>query len=186
MTLFDGLKASIDDLVGGRTAPGDRAAQVKAMKAGLVQAKLAIDDLRTGLRHSEARLAAERSELATVERRLALAQRVQDAETVTVAERFAQQHRDRVAVLERKVIVQTDELALAEREVAEMTTQLKAAAAGVGDGPAPRPLSDAELGLDGDVPLRQSLDALGRDAARASAAADAEARLAELKRRMGR
>jgi hypothetical protein len=91
-----------------------------------------------------------------------------------------------VAVLDRKVAVQAEELALAEREVAEMTAQLKSAAAGVGDGPAPRPLSDAELGLDDAAALRQSLDTMGRAAARASAEADAEARLAELKRRMGR
>jgi phage shock protein A len=186
MTLFDGLKASIDDLVRGRAAPADRAAQLRAMKAGLVQAKLAIADLRAGADQTRARLAAEQRELATVTRRRDLAAGVRDDETVRLAEQFAVQHAERVAVLERKLTAQDDEIALAEREVAEMTASLKAAAAGVGDAPAPRPPSDADLGLPDDAPLRGELDAMQRAAQRASAEQGAEARLAELKRRMGR
>jgi hypothetical protein len=82
--------------------------------------------------------------------------------------------------------VQEDELALAERDLAAMTAQLKGAAVGVGDGPSPRAPSDADLGLPDDAPLRGELDALGRAAKRSAAEQDAEARLAELKRRMGR
>jgi hypothetical protein len=182
MPLFDGLKHSIDDLLGGRIAPGDRGAQVRAMKQGLVQARLATEDLQQGVAQTKARLAAEQQELATVRRRRELAAAVPDPETVAIADRFAAQHAERVAVLERKLAAQEDEVALAERELAELTAQLKAAAAGVGDGPAPRAPSDAELGLGDDAALRQELDGLRR----ANVDAAAEARLAELKRRMGR
>jgi hypothetical protein len=186
MTLFDGLRANIDDLLGGRMPASDRAAGVRAMKTALVHAKLAIDDLHAGVALTRGRLEREQAELATVERRLALAEQVRDAETVAVATPFALQHRERVAVLEAKWSAQVAEVELATRELAEMTAQLKAAAAGVGDGPAPRMPSDAELGLRDDAPLHRELDALDRAAARTRADEDAEARLAELKRKMGR
>ena len=78
-----------------------------------------------------------------------------------------------------------------------MLTQLKAAAAGAGNGgeggAAPRSgatgttsgPTDAELGLPDDAALREELDGLSRQQARSHKHADAEARLAELKRRMG-
>jgi phage shock protein A len=182
MTLFDGLRASLDDLLGGRVPPAHRADQLQAMKDGLVRARMATEDLRGHVAQTRTRLDHERRELATVQRRRELAAGIGDAETVAVAERFAAQHAERVAVLERKLAVQEEEAALAEREVAEMTAQLKAAAAGVGDGPAPRAPRDADLGLPDEAPLRQELDGLRR----AAAEADAEARLAALKRRMGR
>ncbi len=186
MTIFDGLRQAIDDLAGGRTAPDDRSGGLRAMKAGLVQAKMAIADLHDGVAATRGRVEREQAELATVERRLALAEQVRDTETVAIAQRFAQQHRERVAVLEAKLAAQIAEVELAERELAEMTAQLKAAAAGVGDLPPSRAPSDAELGLDDPAPLQRDLDALGRAAARARAEDDAEARLAELKRKMGR
>lgn len=186
MSLFDGIRESIDDLLKGRTAPGDRSAQVRAMKQALVQARVAVDDLRDGVKHTERRLAVERAELETVRRRRDLAAGISDAETVAVAERYASQHAERVGVLEAKLAAQTAEVELAERELAEMTTQLRAAAAGVGDGPAPRPPTDAELGLPDDSGLRGELNELRRTSERAAKERDADARLEELKRKMGR
>ena len=46
-------------------------------------------------------------------------------------------------------------------------------------------MSDTDLGLPDDGALNSQLDALKRQQARSDKDADAEARLAELKRRMG-
>ena len=69
-----------------------------------------------------------------------------------------------------------------------MLKQLKAASAGVGSGATPqsRGPTDAEMGLPDDAALRSELDALGRSRARSEAEAAADARLEELKRKMGR
>lgn len=159
---------------------------LRAQKAALVQMKMGVEDLRAGVATTRARLEREQSELTTVTRRRDLAAGINDAETVRIAEQFLAQHAERVAVLERKLAAQTDELALTEREVAALTAQLKGAALGIGDTPTPRGPTDAELGLPDDAPLRGELDALGRAAKRSALEQDAEARLAELKRRMGR
>jgi len=59
-----------------------------------------------------------------------LAAQLPDQETVSVAERFAQRHRDRVGVLERKLAVQREELTLAEREAADMLNEYRGAQPG--------------------------------------------------------
>lgn len=181
--MFDDLKASIRDLIGARLHPDDRRAAVVAMKDALVRAKMGIADIRAGHEATVRRLATDEAELATVERRRAMAEQIADAETVAVAERYARQLRERVEVLRRKAQVEGDELALAERDVQEMTQQLKLAATGAGAGPAPTATVADEL--DPDQALRRDFDALARQNARAAAEQSADERLAELKRRMG-
>ena len=181
--MFDDLKASLRDLISARMAPDDRRAAVHAMKESIVRARMALDDLRSALASTRQRLATEETELATVERRKALAEQAADAETVGIAERYARQLRERVEVLRRKADVQADELALAEREVGEMTQQLKLAASGGGAAP-PRTATVADE-LEPDAALSRDFDSLARASARAAAEPDADARLAELKRRMG-
>lgn len=162
------------------------------MRDAIVRARLAIDDLRNGVEATRKRLAAERRELETIRRRRVLAEGINDAETVAVAARFEGHQAERVAVLEQKLAAEEGELALVEREVEEMKTQFKAASAGVGSGlgagaAAAAGASDAELGLDDrGAGVAQELDAMARAQRRAQNEADAEARLAELKRRMGR
>ena len=160
---------------------------IAVMKETLVQARLAMDDLREGVEVTRKRVERERSELETVRRRKGLAQSVGDAETVSVAERFESQQAERLAVLESKLNAQESELALVEREVAEMKEQLKAALAGVGSGMRAGTV-DTELDpLDeGRSVLDQQLNDLRRSERRAAANADADAALAELKKRMGR
>ncbi len=89
-------------------------------------------------------------------------------------------------MLERKLEASRAELALVEREVEEMTAQFKAAQAGVGSGlragavdEAMDPTASPDAGLDRD------LRTLDRERRRQATEADADARLAELKRRMG-
>jgi hypothetical protein len=185
--MFDSLKSAIQDLVHGRVAPGDRRAAIAEMKQALVSAKLGVEDLREGVEVTRRRLAAEREQLATVQRRKALAEGINDAETVALAGKYESQHGERVAVLERKLGAQEAEAELAERDLAEMTTSLKAAGAGVGSGATPgvRGPSDQELGLPDDAKLHGELDGLARARARSEADAAADEKLADLKRKMG-
>jgi hypothetical protein len=186
LSLFGELRASIDDLVQGRVAPGDRVAQLRQMKQALVYAKLAVEDLQSAVSLTRSRLDGERRELATVQRRAGLAAGIADAETVAIAQKFGAQHAERIGVLEPKLLAQEAELALAERELAEMTDQLKAASKGVGDTPPPRAPTDADLGLPDDAPLTGELNELRRVSERAAKERVADDRLAELKKKMGR
>jgi hypothetical protein len=188
--MFESLKETIEDLVRGRVAPADRREAITQMKRALVSARLGVEDLREGVEQTRRRLATEREQLATVQRRKALADGINDSETVALAVKYEAQHGEHVTVLERKLEAQEAEAALAERELGEMMTQLRAASAGVGSGaggsggPASR-ITDEELGLPDDGQLHAELDGLARRRARGAAEADAEAKLAELKKRMG-
>ena len=108
-----------------------------------------------------------------------------------IRDRFEAHHLERVALLQKKLEAEEGELALVEREVEEMKGQFKAASAGVGSGlraggPGSAPPSDAELGLDDrGAGLASELGAMDRERRRATSEADADARLAELKKRMG-
>jgi hypothetical protein len=185
--VFESLKATLHDLLNGRVAPTDRRAAIYQMKSALLSAKLGVEDLREGVEVTRRKLATERDQLATVQRRKALAEGINDAETIALATKYERQYGDHVAVLERKLEAQEAEAALAEREFGEMMTLLKAANAGVGSntGGRPREISDAELGLPDDSKLHAELDNLSRANKRSAADADAEAKLAELKKRMG-
>jgi hypothetical protein len=145
---------------------------------------MGIEDLRDGVALTRTKLATDEKELETARRRKGLAEEIADAETAAIAGRFEAQFAERVAVQQQKLAVQEQELALAERELAAMTQELKAASLGAGAAPPSDP-STADLGL-GDESLRRDLDALGRQQLREARESDADARLADLKRRMGK
>ncbi|MCC6244201.1 MAG: hypothetical protein IT353_15265 [Gemmatimonadaceae bacterium] len=186
--MFDQLRESLRTL-SDRLAPEERRRVTASMRDALMHAKLGISDLRDGVRATESRLASERAELETVRRRQGLAAQIQDAETVAIAERFSAQHAERVAMLETKLMVQQQELAMVEREYEEMSSQLRLAMSGIAPG-----------GISAETAARQEVDALLRDdpldpsaptapaprRTRAEKEAEAESRLAELKRRMGK
>jgi hypothetical protein len=185
--MFDEVRHAFRELLHGNVPPEGRRELIAVMKDTLVHARLALDDLREGVEATRKRVDRERSELETIRRRRGLAQGVGDEETVRVAERFEAQHVERLAVMEQKLAAQENELALVDRDVAEMKEQLKAALAGVGSGiragtvdTAADPLGEERAGVE------QQLNDLKRAERRASADADADARLAELKKRMGR
>lgn len=159
------------------------------MKGTLVQARMGLDELRDALKLTQRKLDAERRELETVRRRKELALKVQDTETVTVAERFEKTHDERVRLLEEKLTVQTREVELAEREVEAMKADIRAAMTGVSPPPAAGPLDDPEDDPTGEAAAKQTreeIDALARARARADRAADADRMLEELKRKMGK
>ena len=211
--MFEKLRQSLDDLLARATKPEDRRAVLTQMKDALVHARVGLDGLRDGVRETQRRLDQERRELETMTRRKGLAQGIKDAETVAIAERFERQHGEKVAVLEAKLQAQQAELALVEREVEEMGTELKRAMAGIPGTPGASSRvggAGAAGGADADDPLGEPVgragsagtdDPLGDDEAsrldaEISAAAragrrhrqeqEADARLAELKRRMGK
>lgn len=161
------------------------------MKDTLVQAKMGVDDLRDALAVSRRKLEAEQRELATVRRRKELATGIQDAETMNVAERFERQHAEHAAVLEEKIGVQARELELAERELEAMKAELRTAMAGAAGAPGtPGPLDPASdiapLEDESAASAHAELDALARERARADRSAEADRRLEELKKSMGK
>ena len=97
------------------------------MREAVIEAKVAVQEMREALVRTQGELTLERQRLADAERRGRLATEIQDQETVTVAERFATKHRERAQVLERKLAAQQEEVALAERDMVEMQGQLKSA-----------------------------------------------------------
>lgn len=186
--MFESLRATLSDLLGGRVAPAERRVVLTEMKRALVRAKLGVEDLRDGIEVTRRRLTTERDALATAARRRGLAEGISDADTTTLAARYEAQHTERIAVLERKLEAQEAECGLAERDYDVMVGQLKQASAGVGAGMSAGATgpTDAEVGLPDDRPLRQELDGLARARHRADREAGAAAALEALKRRMGR
>jgi len=155
-----------------RLDPDERRAMTQSMRDALVYAKLGLNDLRASLATTSARLASERAELETVRRRQGLAAQVNDDETVAIAERFAVQHQERVAMLETKQMVQQQELSLAEREYEDMSAELRLILSGVAPGAGTMASAAKEPTGSADT--------------RAEREADADQRLAALKRRMGK
>ncbi len=185
--MFEQIRDTLNGLT-DRLAPDERRRVTSAMRDALVHAKLGIRELKEGVQATESRLATERAALETVRRRQGQAAQIADAETVAIAERFAAQHTERIAVLEAKLMVQQQEVAMVEREYDDMSAQLRLAMAGVAPG-----------GTTADMDARREVDALLADdplpdaqgvppqrRTRAEKEADAESRLADLKRRMGK
>lgn len=189
--MFEEIRQAFESLLNGEVPASERRGMLADMRDSLVRAKLAVEDLRTGVAATRQRLATEQQELATTMRRKTLAEGIGDKETVDVASRFAAHQEERVVVLTKKLEAQELELAFVEREVEEMKVQFKAANAGVGsglrDGASGTAIpSDRDLGLDDrGAGLAQELGAMDRQRRRETSEADAESRLAELKKRMG-
>jgi len=173
--VFERLRSALRAALDAATLPPDWHELRAELHAAAVEGRVAIGKMRDGLAAVERDLTVERRHLEDAERRGRLAAEIDDHETVEVAERFVVRHRERLAVLEQKRDAQHAELALAEREVGEMVAQLKDVDARGGVTPPPRPAAteDAAAGLGAE------LDRRAREA-------DAEARLRDLKKRMGR
>jgi chromosome segregation ATPase len=188
--VFKRLRERLEAALAAATPPPDLHEMAGQMREAVIEARAGVQAMREALEQAEHQLSGERSQLETAERRRSLAADINDAETVAVAERFAARHQERVAVLERKVAAQREELALAERDLGEMQAQLEelakrrgslesersreAAWSGLAAAGGQRPETDLEQEL-----LRSRMDRAAREAA-------ADAKLEELKKRMGR
>ena len=190
--MFDSFRQTLRDLMDRATPPEERRAGLARMKQTLVTARMGLDDLRAGLATTRHRLAVEERELETMRRRKGQAAGINDAQTLALAEKYETHHAERVAVYARKLEAQEAELAIAERDVAEMSAELKGAMLGTAP-PASTAGADARAAAaaaddaaDGSTRVAEEIDAMGRARARTDRDAEAERRLAELKRRMGK
>ncbi|MCA0376995.1 MAG: hypothetical protein LCH84_15195 [Gemmatimonadetes bacterium] len=192
--MFDEFRDAFRSL-SDRLDPDERRRMTAGMRDALVHAKMALQDLRATLAATETHLATEQRELDTVRRRQGYAADIGDQETVAIAERFATQHAEKVALLESKRMVQQQELAMAEREYEQMSAELRRVQSGLApdgigvEAQAQREVDEALSGAPSGAPTGSG----GMDDAvmpprrtRAEREADAEARLADLKRRFGR
>ena len=185
--MFENLRRSLDEMLARATKPEDRRLIMVRMKGTLVQARLGVDDLRDALAQTRRKLEIEQRELETVRRRKTLAQGINDAETVTIAERFEAQHEEKARLLTEKLAVQEREVAMAERELDEMKAELrKAMASGPTVGVGMADSLDDPLAEESGARVGEEIDALARDRARTERDADAARRLEELKKKMGR
>ncbi len=188
--MFKQLRDALERALAAATPPPDLGEIAARMREAVIEQKALVRGLQGELVKAEELLAHQKAELATAERRRALAEGIHDEETVAVAQKFIVKLGERVAVLEKKIVVQKDEIALAEKELAEMTAQLQEAARHNPKLTSERSAEAAwqSLGRAGmdrpDTDLEGEL--LKGRMERAAREAQADAKLDELKKKMGR
>jgi hypothetical protein len=188
--VFERLRDAVRAALDAATPPGDLRDLARQMREAVVDATVAVQEMRAAQARTEIELTAEGQRLADAERRGRLAAEIQDQETVQVAERFVARHRERVGVLERKLAAQREELALAERDLGEMQTQLKAAdrdrPVAAGESSAERAWRDLQAagGTRPDVDLQNEL--LKHDIDRVAREQAADEQLDLLKKKLGK
>lgn len=175
--MFERLRAAVNAALDAATPPPDWRDLRGQLHRAAIEGRAALLQLRDALAKTERELASERQQRDDAERRGGLAAGVGDRETAEIAERFAARHRERAEMLEQKLGAQQTELALLERDVDEVVERLRDLERRAGipaDGSRVQPPPEAE-----DEALGSTIDRVGREA-------EAEARLRELKNRMGR
>lgn len=184
------------------------------MRDEVADAKVRIRELEDQLTRAKAEAQREQTEAATAQRRGKMAVDIGDDETAKVALEYAAKHEERHQVLEQKIQALTKELALRSKEVEEMLAKVKEAQAKRDTLAATTGRSGARESLRAADDLFSELDRMaekiGDEDARAGAAqdfsdmdfsasdfdqelhrepepeVDMDARLEELKRRMGK
>ena len=187
--MFESFRQSLNDILDRATPPEERRAVLTRMKQTLVQARMGLDDLRGGAAVTRQRLDVETRELETMKRRKTAAAAINDAETVALSEKYEVLHAERAEVLRKKLEAQEAELGMVEREVGEMTAELKTAMLGVGGASsaiADDARAEADAVLDEGKGVADEIDAISRADRRSARESEAEQKLAELKRRMGK
>jgi phage shock protein A len=179
---------------------------LRAMESELVDVRVQLDELRTQIDRTIAAATREEEEARTCLRREELALRISDEETAAVARDFAAKHLRRKDLLAEKASVLQRELSDRELELEEMTGQLKEARVRREALTASAGRTGARSSFQEADDLFSALDRMAEKIGDTEAAADAaselgdyldgdfrppprepdmEARLAELKRRMG-
>jgi hypothetical protein len=184
--VFENLKARLEGLFA--ESSGDARVRAAGLREALIEARVAVTTMGEAIAATTRELAEERRALEAAERRGRLAAEIPDAETVAIAGRFADRHRERVTVLARRLEVQRDELRLAERDVEEMGREFRAARQGLGAHAESVDAAWRDLAAAGgstrDTGLEEEL--LRRDADRMASEAAVDAQLEALKRKFGR
>jgi len=181
------------------------------MRAEVVDAQVAIRELEMQITRASAEAEREKAEAATARRRGKLASDIGDDETAGVAIQYAEKREERQRVLEQKAAAMQAELVIRVKEVDEMLAKVKEAQAKRDSLSATTGRTGARESLHAADDLFSELDRMaekiGAEDARAQAAEefsdldfeadpdfapppppelDVDARLEELKRRMGK
>ena len=199
--------------LGRREPEDDVVGLLGAMRREMVDARASLPLYEEHQRAAEAELVREQRALDDAVRRGGLAEKINDAETVRIAAEFAERHRKRVVVLEEKVRAARAERELRAQEVEDMMRRYKEADAnrfvllnevrrarsqqridGMMGDPAFDDFSRAAEKMESEIAYGEALDELnGLDPtppppppSQTSIHDDVEARLQELKRRMGK
>lgn len=163
---------------------GDRLSRMQRQVAG---ARSELRRLESELARVSNHLGAELREEQDCVRREQLAREVGDRETAAIAARYALRHRERAAVMRQKRAALEAERQLLARDVEEMDQTLASVRATLGSGadhpgPGERPAGAAPSGATfADPSLTRDFDRLRREERERAA----DARLEEMKRRMG-
>lgn len=190
--------------------PGSVDRLLSGMVDEVTEAKARLAELETQLQRTREESEKEAREIATCDRRAAMAREIGDDETARVADEYGDRHRRRKEVLDRKAEALAEEAELRRGEVDEMMTTLKEArdrrdalAAQAGRTEARASMGEAD---DLFAELDRMAEKIGDTDARAQAARDIDdfdlridpdapirrpevdydAALEELKRRMGK
>ncbi len=188
--MFKRLRERLEAALAAATPSEHPREAVGRMRAALIEMRAAVEPMRRALEESERLRGRAQAELETADRRRGQAAQIGDQETVSIAEKYAAKLKERLGVLEQKIAAQRAELTLAEQDLAEATTQLTEAAKLQGADVAQDSADAAwrELGRAGmdrpDLDVEQ--EALRHRMDRARIEAEANAKLDELKRRMGK
>lgn len=190
--------------------PGAVDRLLAGMRDEVADAKVRIRELEDQITRADAEAAREKGEASTARRRGKLAADIDDAETVQLAQQYAVRHEERRRILEQKSAALRQELVIRQKEVEEMLAKVKEAQAKRDTLAATSGRSGARESLGAADDLFSELDrmaeAIGDEDARAKAAedfadldldadpdlppppspVDFDARLEELKRRMGK
>lgn len=186
--MFEKLREALESALDAATRP-DGGQRLRGMHQAVIEAKTSLRLMEEGIEKTAKQLENERAQFKDAERRGQMAKDIGDGETAEIAETFVTKHRERASILERKLVAQQEEFTLAQREVNEMKEQLKSARANL-SGPAAAgmdaawreiestvgPTSDPDLA---DEVLRHQFDRAQREAA-------AQAKLEQLKKKMGK
>jgi hypothetical protein len=187
---------------------------LQGMKKEAAEARLQLRELEDGLTQAREQARREAAEEETCRRRKEMAQEIGDEETVRVATRYCERHRARREVLEEKALALEKEIGIRREEMEEMLESIKEAQARRDVLAADAGRTQARESLGAADPLFQELDRMAdkmEDSSRRQDAtseilrdlrrpdlgidldapsrpdeAEVDARLAELKRRMGR
>jgi phage shock protein A len=187
---------------------------VHGMKREAADARARLRELEEGIRRAKAEAAVEAQELEKCQRRERMALSIGDEETAKIAAEYCAKHARRREVLEQKAVALEQELKLRSAEADEMVVKIRAAekerdalAASVGRTQARASMRDGDPLFDELDRMAEQLAGGGRSAGSSDALSDLDrdmetelfdqevqpkrrdtdldARLAELKRRMG-
>ena len=105
---------TVDKLIGG-------------MKNEVAEAKVQIGDLETQIEKAKKQTRREQQDAATCRRREKMALDIEDTDTAAVAAQYAEKHEEHVQVLQQKVVALEAELAFRREGVVEMIEKVKEA-----------------------------------------------------------